>query len=994
MGALQQQGGGDGTGDPGRVLLLIERDRDRSLLASRLDHAEVVVGDPNETLPDFDLCLVDTRTYPTAADRLRERKDAADPRYLPVLLVAEGRRTDAVVRGLDGVADDVLSLPTSEAVLRARVDSLLQTRTQSCRLDDQRERLELYRRAVDQASSGITIADAEDDQPLTYVNERFNEMTGYDAEDVLGENCRLLQGPDTDPEPVTAMREAVAAGDPVEVELRNYRADGEPFWNHVEISPVYDDEGELTHFLGFQQDVTERHELETEVREEVETLNTVFDTSPVGITVLNTDGEIARANETAEAVLGLERSAVVGRTFDAPEWEIVDEHGDPIPADDLPFSRVMETGEPVRGYEHGIRGVEDTRWLSVNAAPLTGDDGDVTGVVATVDDITARKEQNRALNRSLDLLGRTEEIADVGGWEIDVEAGEVAFTDGLARLLGIDPETTTDLETAFGYYHPEDRDAVRTTFERLLTTEVPQEIECRVVTASGEIRWVHIRGVSRTVDDRQVARGALVDITKRKEREHELEETVRQLRQTRDIADVAAWRYDVEHDEVWWSERVWELFGLPPSFEATADTVAGLYEPRSRQRFERVLRRAIVDGDPFDVEIKGSHGDAEWWAQITGEPQTEDGRTRSVEGVVRNVTERKRREQNLEQYERIVENTSDFIYSFDDGLRLTLVNEATAAVTGLSKSELVGTHVTTVFDESHAEALQNAIGDLDADGGPQRFESTLKDVDGTTRELQTTVSRTTPDVSGSRTVVCVSRDITELRERERRLSVLDRVLRHNLRNKINIVTASADLLQEATDDESVRSTAATIERNATGLLSIAETAREFHSTLDPAATDSVRTADVAERVRTVVSETRDTYDGVSLTADVPVSLPARIHETFDIALSELLTNAVSHSEDPATVHVSVTEDCAAQQAVVRVSDRGSGIPEVEREALTSGLESPLQHTTGLGLWFVRWMAVNSGGAIDVSANEPTGTVVELRFPLPAERCDGSDSAGR
>ncbi len=112
---------------------------------------------------------------------------------------------------------------------------------------------------LDSAGTGFLLTDPRlDDHPIVYVNEPFLEMTGYPADEVLGRNCRFLQGEDTDEAAIDELRRAIADERPATVELVNYRKDGTPFLNQLHISPVRDGDGRLVHFVGVQIDVTAR----------------------------------------------------------------------------------------------------------------------------------------------------------------------------------------------------------------------------------------------------------------------------------------------------------------------------------------------------------------------------------------------------------------------------------------------------------------------------------------------------------------------------------------------------------------------------------------------------------------------------------------------------------------------------------------------------------------------------------------------------------------
>jgi two-component system, NtrC family, sensor kinase len=125
------------------------------------------------------------------------------------------------------------------------------------------EMLWLYNRAMAATSTGIVIADATNpEHPIIYCNPAFESMTGYRREEIIGKNCRFLQGIDTDPVAITKIRQALKNESECLVVLKNYRQDGTAFWNALSISPVRDRTGKLTHFIGVQRDITERKKSE------------------------------------------------------------------------------------------------------------------------------------------------------------------------------------------------------------------------------------------------------------------------------------------------------------------------------------------------------------------------------------------------------------------------------------------------------------------------------------------------------------------------------------------------------------------------------------------------------------------------------------------------------------------------------------------------------------------------------------------------------------
>jgi len=133
---------------------------------------------------------------------------------------------------------------------------------------------QILSKILDSSVNGITLADPDqEDMPLVYVNKAFLDMTGYTMEEVVGKNCRFMQGKEREQEARYKMQEAIKKEQPVEITFRNYRKNGELFFNHLEMSPLFDSSGKLLYYLGVQLDVTQQIRAEEEIKRLKQLLN-------------------------------------------------------------------------------------------------------------------------------------------------------------------------------------------------------------------------------------------------------------------------------------------------------------------------------------------------------------------------------------------------------------------------------------------------------------------------------------------------------------------------------------------------------------------------------------------------------------------------------------------------------------------------------------------------------------------------------------------------
>jgi len=125
---------------------------------------------------------------------------------------------------------------------------------------------ELLERIIDASEDGIVVAEQEGDENiLIYVNQGFERLTGYSADEILYQDCRFLQNEDRDQPGLDAIRRAIKEDRPCREILRNYRKDGTLFYNELSITPLYDEDDNLTYYIGVQKDVTERVEAQLEL---------------------------------------------------------------------------------------------------------------------------------------------------------------------------------------------------------------------------------------------------------------------------------------------------------------------------------------------------------------------------------------------------------------------------------------------------------------------------------------------------------------------------------------------------------------------------------------------------------------------------------------------------------------------------------------------------------------------------------------------------------
>jgi signal transduction histidine kinase len=321
--------------------------------------------------------------------------------------------------------------------------------------------------------------------------------------------------------------------------------------------------------------------------------------------------------------------------------------------------------------------------------------------------------------------------------------------------------------------------------------------------------------------------------------------------------------------------------------------------------------------------------------------------------------------------ETVLDSMDDAVVVVDDSDHVLRLNAVACETFGTTPAAAVGGPLTDVLGQSLAA--------LPADG-----TVSLPTAEGT-REFAVTCSAVTGRAGEDRGYALVLSDVTRRQTREQRLSVLNRVLRHNLRNDATSIIGRARLIADGGDaDES----AERIVETTHGLVSTAERAREIQAMMTADGPETTAVAAVLDRV---VTDIETDYPAVEVTTALPDDATAAVDPTvFETVVRNVVENAAGHNDADEPIVV-VSADETDGRLSVAVADNGPGIPEHERAVLEAGEESDLEHGSGLGLWAVHWGVTRMGGELSFAENDPRGSVVTVTVPSsrPSAGQDGN-----
>jgi len=322
--------------------------------------------------------------------------------------------------------------------------------------------------------------------------------------------------------------------------------------------------------------------------------------------------------------------------------------------------------------------------------------------------------------------------------------------------------------------------------------------------------------------------------------------------------------------------------------------------------------------------------------------------------------------------ETVIQELTDLVVVTDGEGRIVEINRAAVEKLGVTAGGVLGGNVEEVLHTSIADLQAIDTVELEHGDGRMLFEPT--------------VSRLTDQHDQLIGYAVVLRDVTARLTRQQRLEVFNRLLRHNLRNDMNVINGHAELIRSHAGDDDIVDSAESILRSGQELAALSQKAREAEKILNIDDTETQETP-LMPLVDDVLAAAATDSDELPSGYEIPDGIVVETaKKPLQLALTHLVENAIEYndSEDPEVrISASFTPD-EQYPLCISVADNGPGIPDQELNTVERGNETQLQHSTGIGLWIVRWVITNLGGKLEFAERDPRGTVVSLHLPAAHE----------
>jgi PAS domain S-box-containing protein len=889
------------------------------------------------------------------------------------------------------------------------------------------ENLKLFESVVKNTSDAVVIIKSRPTgrssrADILFVNEAYTKLTGYNYDELIGEEARFLNAPKSSRRDLAGIRIAIENNEPIETELLTYKKNGDEFWVHVTISPVFD--GYIcTHFIAIAKDITERKNreqlrflqsdisrifndhksLSKSIDKTLDLIVGIGDFSLAEIWIADQEKKtismFGHKSVTSKSSIFYENSADVqafakgeglpGITWETGEtqfWRDLKNHEDFIRKNAAATSEIKTAyGIPVHFNNEVtavlLLGVSDDQQNMRYYTPL------LEHVANDLGTELHRKKTEEQLDRIFSFSPDIICVAGMDGYFKQINPA-------MSRLLGYSQDELLT-QPISSFTHPDDRLKTENEIDALNLNEGANSFQNRFITKSGKVVW--LSWTTRTFFEEGKIYSIARDVTEQKELE-----TL--LRQANRMSKIGAWEYDVLEEEVTWSEVVCQIHEMPIDYNPSLENGIDFYkEGYSRDKISKELGKAVNTGQSFDLELELVTGKGNTrWVRVIGEAEVVQGRVKKIYGSFQDIDQRKTaelRQQELSQErEQILESIGDAFFAVNSEWIVTYWNNLAEEVLGLPRENIVGKNLWDVFDDAVDLEFYRQYHIAMNEGVSVTFEEYYP-----TAEIWFEVSAY-PSRDG---LSIFFKDVTHRKKTEQQMIELNKELKkqteelaasnaeleqfafvasHDLQEPLRMVTSFLTQLEKKYGDELDERAKKYIwfatdgaKRMRQIILDLLNYSRIGRVETDPGPVD------LNYIMQTVVRDFNKTIEEKN--AEINWSLLPVItadESSMQSVMRNLIGNALKYHEDGKHPVINVTGEETDTSFKISITDNGIGIaPEYKEKIfqIFQRLHSNDEYSgTGIGLANCKKIIENHGGNISVSSSEGAGSTFTFEIP--------------
>jgi PAS domain S-box-containing protein len=491
----------------------------------------------------------------------------------------------------------------------------------------------------------------------------------------------------------------------------------------------------LENVLGRVWPMVERAVSQEKLRESERRQRELLTALPVPCYVVDQDGKLTLFNNAAAKLWG--RELALGKIYWREIVELNTVTGESLDPASTSVAIALREKKPVRGSESFVvRADGTTRWIVNHPDPITDAQGNITGVVNVVMDVTEERTAHEKVQKVAERLSLAISAAHLGDWNWDAATDIIALSPRTAEIYGVPSDGKFTRTRLRDLLHPEDREAARLALQTALEKRTDYDVEYRIERSDGTLRWVAAKGRSFYGNDGRPAGmvGVVQDITERKEQAEALKALAAKIENQARLFDATlsnltdlAYAFDREGRFIFANKPLLELWGRQLDEIVGKNAFDLGYPPEQAKRIQQQVQEAIasrraVRGETSFTDVRGKVDDHEYIYNPVIEP---DGSVSAVVGSTRLITERKRAEETLRQSEAqlrlVTDNAPVLLVRIDLQHRYIFVNRAYAERNGFKPAEMIGMKLEDALGSAAYDSVKSQINDALA-GNRVEFE--------------------------------------------------------------------------------------------------------------------------------------------------------------------------------------------------------------------------------------------------------------------------------